>query len=59
MNIARCDDCCDVIDGVNDGVVLTCDEPAYLQTGYEHLCTSCIDSNDELTSRCDGVVVFF
>lgn len=59
MNISRCDDCCNVLDGIDGGIVLTCDEPVYLATGYEHLCISCIDSNDELASRSDGVVIFF
>jgi|SaaInl8_150m_RNA_FD_contig_121_156873_length_3927_multi_20_in_0_out_0_8 hypothetical protein len=48
MDFSRCDDCCDVLGGIDDGVVYDCDTEVEEKYGYVHLCVDCIDSNDEL-----------
>jgi len=48
MNLLRCDECCNVLDGVDDGVVYECSEEVYKRTGIEHICDDCLDSSDEL-----------
>jgi len=44
MDITRCDDCCDKLDGIDDGVVFLLSEEAQELTGYEHLCEECMDN---------------
>ena len=44
MDISRCDDCCNVLDGIDDGVVFLLTEEAQELTGYEHLCGDCMDN---------------
>jgi len=49
MNLLRCDECCNVLDGVDDGVVYECSQEVYERTGIEHICDDCLNSSDELT----------
>lgn len=48
MMLARCDVCCDVLDGIDDGIVYDCSQEVYRQTGIEHICYYCLASSDDL-----------
>lgn len=48
MRLIRCDDCCNVLDGVDDGDVYECDADVYKKTSFEHLCIDCIENYDGL-----------
>ena len=51
MNMTRCDKCCDVIDGIDDGEVFELSQEAQKEIGfsYEHLCKDCFN---EVNSDC-------
>ena len=48
MTLTRCDVCCDVLDGIDDGIVYDCSQEVYRQTGIEHICKDCIHESDDL-----------
>lgn len=48
MTLTRCDVCCDVLDGVDDGVVYDCSQEVYRQTRIEHICKDCLNGSDDL-----------
>ena len=48
MTLTRCDVCCDVLDGIDDGVVYDCSQEVYIKTGIEHICKDCIHESDDL-----------
>ncbi len=48
MTLARCDVCCDVLDGIDDGIVYDCSQEVYNETGIEHICKDCIHESDDL-----------
>lgn len=48
MLLARCDNCCDVLDGIADGIVYECDSKVEGRLGFEHLCKDCLESSNEL-----------
>ena len=48
MTLARCDVCCDVLDGIDDGIVYDCSQEVYRQTGIEHICKDCLNGSDDL-----------
>ncbi len=48
MNLLRCDECCNVLDGIDDGVVYECSEEVYNKTFIEHICKVCLDYRDDL-----------
>lgn len=48
MEILRCDDCCNVLDGIADGKVFECEEDVYEKTSFEHLCIECLEQYDDL-----------
>jgi len=48
MNLLRCDECCNVLDGIDDGVVYECSEEVYTMTNIEHICKDCLNSSDDL-----------
>ena len=48
MMLARCDVCCDVLDGIDDGIVYDCSQKVYNETGIEHICKDCIHESDDL-----------
>ena len=48
MTLTRCDVCCDVLDGIYDGVVYDCSQEVYRQTGIEHICKDCLNGSDDL-----------
>lgn len=56
MNLSRCDDCCDVLDGVDGGVVYECDQDVYSENGTEHLCVLCMTGNDDVYLDVDGII---
>ena len=35
MNLLRCDECCNVLDWIDDGVVYECSEEVYQKTSIE------------------------
>ena len=48
MTLTRCDICCDVLDGIYDGVVYDCNKEVYRQIGIEHICKDCLNGSDDL-----------
>lgn len=48
MNLTRCDECCNVIDGIDDGEVFECSTEVYESIQKEHLCLDCVNQNEEL-----------
>ena len=48
MTLARCDVCCDVLDGIDDGIVYDCSQEVYNETGIEHICKDCLNGSDYL-----------
>lgn len=48
MNLLRCDECCNILDGINDGVVYECSQEVHEKTGFEHICKDCLQSSDDL-----------
>ena len=48
MTLTRCDVCCDVLDGIDDGIVYECSKEVYDKTGIEHICFDCIHESDDL-----------
>lgn len=48
MLLTRCDVCCDVLNGIYDGVVYDCSQEVYRQTGIEHICKDCLNGCDDL-----------
>ena len=48
MTLTRCDVCCDVLDGIDDGVVYDCSQEVYEKTGIEHICEDYIHESDDL-----------
>ena len=48
MTLTRCDVCCDVLDGIDDGIVYYCSQEVYRQTGIEHICKDCLNGSDDL-----------
>lgn len=48
MTLTRCDVCCDVLDGIDDGIVYDCSKKVYRQTGIEHICKDCLNGSDDL-----------
>ena len=48
MMLARCDECCNVLDGVDNGIVFECDKEVYDKYKLEHICEECLESSDEL-----------
>lgn len=54
MNLLRCDECCNVLDGIDDGVVYECSEEVYQKTSIEHICKDCLDSSDDLILISNG-----
>ena len=54
MNLLRCDECCNVLDGIDDGVVYECTEEVYQKTGIEHICKGCLNSSDDLILISNG-----
>ncbi len=48
MTLTRCDVCCDVSDGIDDGIVYDCSQEVYGQTGIEHICKDCLNGSDDL-----------
>ena len=54
MNLLRCDECCNVLDGIDDGVVYECSEEVYQKTSIEHICKDCLDSSNDLILISNG-----
>ena len=54
MNLLRCDECCNVLDGIDDGVEYECSGGVYQKTSIEHICKDCLDSSDELILISNG-----
>lgn len=57
MDLSRCDDCCNVLGGVDDGIVYDCDEEVLQKYGFEHLCLDCLEhhsSDGELYLHTEG-----
>ncbi len=48
MTLTRCDVCCDVLDGIDDGIVYDCSQEVYRQTGIEHICKDCLNGSYDL-----------
>ena len=48
MTLTRCDVCCDVSDGIDDGVIYDCSKEVCRQTGIEHICKDCLNGSDDL-----------
>ena len=48
MTLARCDVCCDVLDGIDSGVVYDCSSTVYNKLSIEHICEDCLASSDDL-----------
>lgn len=48
MTLTRCDVCCDVLDGIDDGIVYDCSYEVYEKTIIEHICEDCLASSDDL-----------
>lgn len=48
MTLTRCDVCCDVLDGIDDGVVYDCSKKANDKLGIEHICKDCLNESDDL-----------
>jgi hypothetical protein len=42
MTLLRCDECCSVLGGIDDGVVYECSEEVYQKNGIEHICKDCL-----------------
>jgi len=62
MNLLRCDECCNVLDGIDDGIVYECSQEVYEKTGIEHICKDCLQSSDDLIliskGTCYNLVAF-
>lgn len=56
MYFARCDDCCNVLEGIDDVEVFECSEEVKDRYGFEHMCEDCIASDDEIYLFEDGIV---
>ena len=56
MMLARCDECCKVLDGVDGGIVFECDKEVYNKYQLEHICDECLESSDELILYMNGYV---
>ena len=56
MNLERCDKCCDVLGGIDDGEVFGLSQEAQKETGfsYEHLCEDCFN---DVNSDCITLVL--
>lgn len=48
MLLKRCDICCDVLDGIDSGVVYDCSSTVYNKLSIEHICEDCLASSDDL-----------
>ena len=48
MTLARCDVCCDVLDGIDSSVVYDCSSTVYNKLSIEHICEDCLASSDDL-----------
>lgn len=48
MTLTRCDVCCDVLDGIDDGIVYDCSQEVHDKLGIEHICDNCIEGSDDL-----------
>ena len=48
MTLTRCDVCCDVLDGIDDGIVYDCSKEVHDKLGIEHICDNCIEECDDL-----------
>lgn len=58
MYFSRCDDCCDVMEGISGGRVYNCSLEVQEKYSYWHLCTDCLEahSNDgELFLYTEGI----
>ena len=53
--LARCDECCSVLDGVDDGTVFECDSEVYDKYKLEHICDECLESSDDLILYRNGI----
>lgn len=62
MTLTRCDVCCDVLDGIDSGVVYDCSSTVYDKLSIEHICEDCLASSDYLAltnpSKYEYVVEF-
>lgn len=48
MTLTRCDVCCDVLDGIDDGIVYDCSKEVNDKLGIKHICDNCIEGCDDL-----------
>ena len=48
MTLTRCDVCCDVLDGIDDGIVYDCSQEVNDKLGIEHICKDCLNGSDDL-----------
>lgn len=56
MMIARCDECCNILDDIDGGIVFECDREVYKKYKLEHICDECLESSDELILYTNGYV---
>jgi len=55
MIVYRCDECCDVLDSIDNGVVYECDSKVESKLGFEHLCEDCLENSEELYLHTNGI----
>ena len=48
MLLTRCDVCCDVLDGIDYGVVYDCSKEVHDNLRIEHICEECLKGSDDL-----------
>lgn len=48
MLLKRCDVCCDVFDGIGDGVVYDCSKEVHDKLGIKRICKDCLNGSDDL-----------
>ena len=48
MTLTRCDVCCDILDGIDNGTIYDCSSTVYNKLGIEHICEDCLASSDNL-----------
>ena len=48
MTLTRCDICCDILDGIDNGTIYDCSSTVYNKLSIEHICEDCLASSDNL-----------
>lgn len=56
MLFARCDECCDILEDIDGGIVYECDYEVNEKYQLWHICDECLESSDDLVLYSDGVL---